>query len=374
MRHSLFNFRPFVALSNASRPSPAATERWLVLHQGENPSTDYYIRPYLRQTGLPVSYRHLDADLPQKEDFTPGTGVVIVRYLNNMWTRALREHQRFLPQVAYFADDDLLYPRNWRGLPSTYSRKLKRYCHAYRSDIRHLTTSYWFSTPTLRERYAQLPSQLILPKPLENDYRPSVGATVKPAPSLNAVSPSQTSDRIHVFYHGTAAHQAEIAWLQPIITEVLKRCPNVYFEIVGDHQTNVHFRHLPRTRILHPMTWQNYRAHCKSLDGDIGLAPLLPSAFNATRSYVKAYDIARCGAVGLYSDWGPYPHLIRDGENGLLLSNDPQTWVHTLCALVQDRTRLNRLRQAAQTMLRLEDVITSPLAVVAPTQSILIQS
>ncbi|WP_322062754.1 hypothetical protein [Paraburkholderia sp. J63] len=314
--------------------------RWLVLHQGENPSTDYYVYPRLQELGLPIVYKNLDSALPEAGDLAPGTAVVIIRYLNARWARALHIHRAHLPRVVYFMDDDLLHPQSWKGLPRPYAKKLHKYCRAHTTDIRDLATEYWFSTQALRDRYPERAAKLVPPRALHEDARRLRSHKVSP------------DSPILVFYHGSAAHQAEIAWLQPIMAQVLARCPNIHFELIGAHDVNVLYRRLPRTRVVHPMDWANYRGHCRLLDGHIGLAPLLPSTFNAARSHVKAYDIARCRAVGLYAASGPYHEVIRHRENGLLLDNHPQSWVEALCALANDPDRLHALRVAAQGLLQ----------------------
>ena len=314
-------------------------QRWLILQQGDNPSTDYYVWPRLHASGLPVSCRHLDLDKPRAQDFANGTGVVIVRYLNGQWAKALRAYRGRLAQVVYFMDDNLLQPEQWIGLPKPYMKKLNKYCRPFIGDIQQLASSYWFSTHALHKLYRFGSAQVVVPQPLPDDAAVASSYTAPPGP-------------IRLFYHGTAAHTAEINWLQPIIAEVLKHCPDAHFEIMGNHDVNVQYRALPRTRILHPMSWPNYLSHCRALQGHIGLAPLLSTRFNAGRSHSKIYDIARCGAVGLYSTGGPYQPFISHAQNGMLLANEPQIWVDTLCRLIDDRAELNKLRQAAGELLR----------------------
>lgn len=310
--------------------------QWLVLQQSDNPSTDYYIRPRLQESGLPVSYKNIDKDLPHFGDLAPGTGVVIVRYLNSRWVSALRTHRSQLSQVAYFMDDDLLRPKHWVGLPRAYVKKLNKYCAAFIPDILTLSSEYWFSTEELRQRYSFKTAQVISPRPLVGDAH---------GPSL--LHPLGERGPIQMFYHGSATHQAEMEWLFPIIGALLKKCPDLHFELIGNHTINQKFRHLPRTRILHPLSWHNYISHCHTLHGHIGLAPILPSPFNGGRSHSKIYDIARCGAVGIYSTPSPYVDAIAHGEDGLLLKNDPDLWVETIHELVNDRARLNALRATA---------------------------
>jgi len=310
--------------------------QWLVLQQNDNPSTDYYIRPHLQETGLPVSYKNIDKDVPHFGDLAPGTGVVIVRYLNSRWANALRTHRSQLSQVAYFMDDDLLHPKHWVGLPRPYVKKLNKYCGAFIADIHALSSEYWFSTEELRQRYPYTTAQIIEPRPLVGDaYGP------------RTLHPVRENGPVQMFYHGSATHQAEMEWLFPIIRTLLDKCPRLHFELIGNHSINQRFRHLPRTRILHPLSWHNYISHCHTLQGHIGLAPILSSPFNMGRSHSKIYDIARCGAVGVYSTPSPYVGAITDKEDGVMLKNDPDLWVETISGLANDPAKLNALRTTA---------------------------
>lgn len=313
----------FKALINATtkRPTKKTTTgratRWLVLQQGANPSTDYYIRPLIAASGLPADFRHIDQNMPQATDLQDGTRVVIVRYLTPAWACALREHYGNLAEVIYFMDDNLLNPSSWQGLPADYRKKLDTYCWRMRKDIRMLANTYWGSTPTLCSCYSALHMQHIPPQALAEDV--DIHSVAIPA-----------EGPVHIFYHGSASHLAEIKWLLPIMETVLTACPRAHFEIIGDHSVNKLYRNLPRTRILHPMSWPNYLAHCRSMRGHIGLVPLLPGPFNEMRAHIKVFDIARCGAMGLYADIIPYntPHLSLER-----LPMRPEAWVARLIEL-----------------------------------------
>lgn len=330
----LSRFRP-VRDGQTTWPQQIVSQ-WLVLQQNDNPSTDYYIRSRLHETGLPVSYKNLDKDIPHFGDLAPGTGVIIVRYLNARWAKALRMHRSQLSMVAYFMDDDLLHPKHWAGLPRTYVKKLNKYCGAFLKDIRELASVYWFSTNELRQRYPFNSGQVLAPKPLVIDVE-----------RAHVLHPLRETGPIQLFYHGSATHEAEMNWLYPIIEKVLYQCTDLHFELIGNHTINQKFRHLPRTRILHPLSWANYLSHCHTLNGHIGLAPILPSPFNMGRSHSKVYDIARCGAVGIYSTPSPYIDTVLHQEDGILLKNDPDLWVKTITELTENRSKLNALRQAS---------------------------
>jgi Glycosyl transferases group 1 len=314
----------------AAQPYQGPATRWLLLEKGRNPSSDFYVRPLLAADGLPLVVRDALADAPQADDLLPGTRVAVVRYLSHAWAEALRAARGQLGAVVYFMDDDLLDASAWTTLPNDYRSRLKRDCAAVHRHIESLASEYWVSTEALRAKYDRLAPRLV----------PAREMTAAHTPALT------------FFYHGTASHRDEQQWLRPIVEQALHEHSQLHFELVGDHAVNRLYRDLPRVSIVHPMSWPNYRAFCESRHRHIGLAPLLPAPFNAARSHLKFFDIARCGAFGLYSDVEPYRSFVADGGDGLLLPNDPARWVRAIGELAIDPAR--RLALAAGAMARLE--------------------
>lgn len=291
--------------------------RWLVLQSGSNPSTDYYVRPRADAQGIQMMLRDVDADSLSPGDLSDGTEVIIVRYLSRHWANAIRQHREALAGVVYFMDDDLLDPSAWHSLPSSYRNRLGRHFSSMACEIASLMSRMWVSTAALAERYRSQQPEVMPPLPLVDEIRPP---------------PRIEDGRVRVFYHGTAAHEAEIRWLRPIVAACLEICPQMHFEIIGDHAVNKLYRGLPRTHVLHPMSWPNYLAYARATAADIGLAPLLTDAFNGGRSATKVLDIARRGAIGLYSRVPPYENSVREGHHAALLPHDPGAWISTLAA------------------------------------------
>jgi hypothetical protein len=305
-------------LARYDRPADEATA-WLVLEQGPNPSSDYYVRPRVGQDGRPVRWRHVEHDRPGPDDLAPGTRVIIVRYLTPRWAEALRQARAGLAGVVYFMDDDLLDPTAWIGLPAAYRRKLDRLCGQMAGAIAELASEYWGSTPVLCQRYGERTMRLMPPLPLAED-------------AGRVPCPVRPGEPVQLFYHGSAVHLDEMRWLRPVIAEVLDACPQAHFEVIGDHEVNRLFRDLPRTRVLHPMSWPNYLSHCRAMRGHIGLAPLLPGRFNAARSVTKRFDIARCRALAIAARAEPY---LTDLANlafgqGTCVDMDPALWGRVL--------------------------------------------
>lgn len=69
---------------------------------------------------------------------------------------------------------------------------------------------------------------------------------------------------------------------------------------------------------------------------DIGIAPLLDTNFNLSKSGIKFMDYAALGLAAVCSDVGPYREVVRNGETGLLVRNDETAWYDALNRLVED--------------------------------------
>ncbi|WP_200332563.1 glycosyltransferase family 1 protein [Thiocystis violacea] len=218
-------------------------------------------------------------------------------------------------------DDDLLDRRAAKGLPWRYRWKLARLSTWRRGWLRGQGAELWVSTPYLEAKYAEWHPRLI------------------PAVALPAV---ERDDSVRLFYHGSASHASEIRWLYPVIETVLRLEPRLTFEIIGGADVNRHYRRLPRTSVVHPMSWPAYQAFLTVPGRHIGLAPLLDEPFNRARACTKFFDITRAGAVGLYASAGVCGDTIEHGVNGWLAPLDVGTWVEAIRFLVQDAV----LRQA----------------------------
>lgn len=77
--------------------------------------------------------------------------------------------------------------------------------------------------------------------------------------------------------------------------------------------------------------WDYY----KSIDGDIGLIPLVDTLFNQCRSAIKALEYAALGIPVIASDVEPYREFVRHGETGYLV-NSADEWRTRLRELIHD--------------------------------------
>ncbi len=262
--------------------------------------------------------------------------VVVVRYLPRPWLAPVQRLRRAGAEVAFLMDDDLLDPAALGELPRPYRRRLWQRVTRLHRRLPGLVDRLWVTSAALEEKYAPLGAERL---------------SLHPHPDLLAERP-----RLQLAYLGTSAHGGEFAWLLPMLEELQRRHAHTHVELFGDHAIYRQFRSLPRVRILHPMRWSSFLAETGSGRIDILLTPLLASPFNTGRAPVKVIDAARSGAAGLYSDRPPYQGFVRDGIDGLLLDDEPASWLTAIGRLIADPEERRRLadggRQRALELVR----------------------
>ncbi|MGF1614644.1 MAG: glycosyltransferase family 1 protein [Gammaproteobacteria bacterium] len=304
----------------------------LLLCETPSASVDYYLMPELSHQGYQIDVKYL-ADPTTEITAEDVSLLVVCRYLNAHWAQRLRTLRTRGVPVVYFLDDDLFDPRAWRGLPWRYRVKLCRLGLRWRSWVSAYASQVWVSTPYLAQKYS--------------GFKPIV---------LTPAFPKRRMPIHRIVYHGTASHYQEHRWLIPILQDIQRHHRSTLIEVFADSRLKKLYRAVPRTLLIHPTSWASYACHTRSCSASIGLAPLLPSAFNAARGPTKYFDYARVGAVGIYSARPPYMDFVRDGEDGLLLPDEPERWVNAILALLESPHRLAAMRSAIEQKLAYFDL------------------
>lgn len=81
---------------------------------------------------------------------------------------------------------------------------------------------------------------------------------------------------------------------------------------------------------------------------DIGLAPLPDDLLHRSKSNTKFREYGACGIAGIYSDVDVYSDCVRQGETGLLVSNDSEAWYRAMRQLVDDAQLRHTIQQQAR--------------------------
>jgi glycosyltransferase involved in cell wall biosynthesis len=80
----------------------------------------------------------------------------------------------------------------------------------------------------------------------------------------------------------------------------------------------------------------------------IGLAPMMDDLFHNSKTNIKFRDYAAAGAVGIYASTPLYrDNGVVDGETGLLVSGEPESWLPALSRLIENPALIETIRQQA---------------------------
>lgn len=142
--------------------------------------------------------------------------------------------------------------------------------------------------------------------------------------------PRRRAARLTVGWAGGDSHKRDWQAIAPNVRRFLNRNPDVDFHMIG-----ADYRRECRLRGRWTGWSSSLRDYYMNIDFDIGLAPLVPSVFNRSKSHIKALEYAALGIPVIASDVAPYRDFVIDGVTGFLVSADHQ-WEARLRDLVND--------------------------------------
>lgn len=153
------------------------------------------------------------------------------------------------------------------------------------------------------------------------------------ANALLASTPGRDDGIVRIGYP-TTRRPSVAALLEPVVKHFAQRyAGRVAFEFVGwmpDELADV-----PGVALLpHVPEYDRYLAFKISRRWDIGLAPLVGSAFDACKTSVKYREYAGCRIAGVYGNVAPYTDDVVDGRTGLLADHRPDAWIAALERLI----------------------------------------
>lgn len=236
------------------------------------------------------------------------------------WLRLWRKHK-----VVWETDDDLwcLDPSNTRAVKVYTPDLLLELEEVVRSA--HLVT---VSTEPLAEAMSRLNSNV---KVIPNHIDGAMFDLVRPR-----------RDRLTVGWAGGDSHKRDWEMVAPRIRRFLDRNPDVDFHAIGqDYITENKIR--GRWSAWSKELFDYYR----TIDFDIGIAPLIPSRFNRSKSAIKALEYAALGIPVIASDEAPYQPFVINGVTGFLVRHDHE-WEARLRDLVNDADMREEMGAAAK--------------------------
>jgi len=142
---------------------------------------------------------------------------------------------------------------------------------------------------------------------------------------------------VRLLYTGAANHQLDVVEMMPVLVELQRAHMDLRIAFVGTDWKSVK-NELDYTRVdVHP--WVDYEAYpylLKSINADIGIAPIQRTFFDSCRSAIKYYEYSAIGIPTVATDFGPYKREMIDGKTGFLVDSDKE-WFDRISELVKDK-------------------------------------
>ena len=260
----------------------------------------------------------------------------------------IRHAKKTKATLLYDLDDDLLnighdHPEAMQLRPKAKTVR----CMVDQAD------ALWVSTAALKDQLAPIRSDsLVVPNGL--DERLWIAAPPYEQPAFGPV---------RILCMGTTTHERDFAMIAPALQRLKEELgADIEIDIIGmtgsaDLPAGVSRLELPQHSVqsypgfVHWLVSQQPGWH-------IGLAPLLDTPFNRSKSAIKTMDYAALGMAVLASDVPAYRGSVADGSGLQLVDNDPKAWHRALHWLVRD----HQLRRSAAIGARQAFLVTGTLA------------
>jgi glycosyltransferase involved in cell wall biosynthesis len=153
-------------------------------------------------------------------------------------------------------------------------------------------------------------------------------------------------DEVRIGFAGSITHANNLAVVGEALRALLEERPSLVFETIGQPlsvlEGHSRYRHFPFVQGL-----DAFFALLKRRAWDVGLAPLVDTAFNAAKTDNKYRTYGAAGIPAIFSRVPAFEGSVRHGETGLLVDNDTAAWKATIERVLDDPPLRGRLARAA---------------------------
>jgi glycosyltransferase involved in cell wall biosynthesis len=148
-------------------------------------------------------------------------------------------------------------------------------------------------------------------------------------------------------WQGGASHGMDVG----LVRRFLKRFPGWDFRLGGtDYRETFEREGVKRNRMRFTPwipVYEDPEGYYATIDFDIGMAPLLGTEFDLSKSNIKVLEYASQGIPSVASDCEVYRSFIRHGENGFLAKQEHE-WLKYLSMLASDDALREKLGRQAR--------------------------
>jgi glycosyltransferase involved in cell wall biosynthesis len=171
---------------------------------------------------------------------------------------------------------------------------------------------------------------------------------------------SNSNDRpntIRFVYAGTSTHRDDLQILRDAMRRLRERLGNrIRLDVVGvsEGRQEDWFDTIPVPPVVassYPRFAGWFRAQAARSGWHWGLAPLLDTPFNRSKSAIKVLEYAAAGIPAICSDVPPYADFVTHNQNGVVTSNESHSWFDALLQAAEDAACQERLYAGARELL-----------------------
>lgn len=262
--------------------------------------------------------------------------LICVRGESPLSTELMKRARQAGRYVIFFLDDDLQHlPKDAFRYPSRKKHLLEglKYADGFLTSSRLLAEEY---VPLMAgDRWGMLETSIGAEEVVTRQWQQDDGI-------------------VRLVYAGASTHTAQWKkFLEPIWNDIAQKFGSgISLTFVGMHPEMPEDNHGAVVEFVPPMPLTEFRAYMIERQFDIGLSPLETNHFTERKYYNKFLEYGRCGTCGVYSKCAPYTLIVEDGENGILVDNDPAAWQQALERVIGDAALRQRCIENSQQILR----------------------
>jgi GT2 family glycosyltransferase/glycosyltransferase involved in cell wall biosynthesis len=234
-------------------------------------------------------------------------------------------------RLVYEIDDDLfamtpLHPEHAKYASATKGARM----------IAAAADAVIVSTPTLRHKLLQYNPRVLL----QSNY-------IDERLWITAPRPTPPSDCVRIVYVGTSSHQPDLAFLGRVVRELppeIRR--RIQIDVVGvaENGGTDWFNTVPIPAECAASYPRFVRWIIRENRWHWGVAPLLDTEFNRSKSALKVLEYAALGLPSICSDISAYREQVAHDQTGLLVANDLQAWRNALIRAATDLELWTQIR------------------------------
>lgn len=172
------------------------------------------------------------------------------------------------------------------------------------------------------------------------------------SPLCDLVRPKR--EKVTIGWAGGDSHSRDMRYLIVPLQKVL-RATDAQVHTIGANFLST--MRIPEDRYRHSGWESRLIDYYRTIDFDIGLAPIEDTLFTRSKSYIKALEYGALGIPVIASDVGPYREYVEDGVTGFLVRKESE-WIDRLMLLIEDESLREQMGQAAREKARKHTIQT----------------